>query len=299
MHWSPTASKRIPRRFHPVGCCVYCGATAPTPLTTEHVLPQGLGGGLILPRSSCDACRRITQKIEETCLRKMLLPYRLGVGLVQHPHEIPVETEVLIEKHPDRVERVRIPRARVPDFLVLPVLSERPGILTGRPPGAEAPYHFQLVINREEMSRVAASLGGSQVHVPTHIDMVAYFQMIAKIAHCFAVATLGSDGFDPCLPPLIVGNRIDLISHLIGASRDHLPVRPDALSHQIALGLIPHDDGQLVRSRVCLFAFHKAPAYDVIVGRLLLSQARFHSRVRASVHPGPSPPGRPRTLTRG
>ena len=163
-----------------------------------------------------------------------LLPYRLGVGLVQHPHEIPVETEVLIEKHPDRVERVRIPRARVPDFLVLPVLSERPGILTGRPPGAPAPYHFQLVINREEMSRVAASLGGSQVHVPTHIDMVAYFQMIAKIAHCFAVATLGSDGFDPCLPPLIVGNRIDLISHLIGASRDHLPVRPDALSHQIA-----------------------------------------------------------------
>src|ERR1700720_1091771 len=159
------------------------------------------------------------------------------------------------------------------------------------------PAAFARVFLREPTKLDQFGLG--RLYVPTHIDMVAYFQMIAKIAHCFAVATLGSDGFDPCLPPLIVGNRIDLISHLIGASRDHLPVRPDALSHQIALGLMPHDDGQLVRSRVCLFAFHKAPAYDVIVGRLLLSQACFHSRVRASAHPGPSPPGRPRTLTRG
>jgi hypothetical protein len=132
------------------------------------------------------------------------------------------------------------------------------------------------------MQEAAARLGGEKLHVPTHIDMEAYFRMIAKIAHGFAVAILGINGFDPDLPPLIVHRHINLISYLIGASFDHLPVRADALSHQVGLGLIPWGHGQLLRCRVCLFAFHQAPAYDVIVGQLTITEAQFDSYVRAS-----------------
>jgi hypothetical protein len=150
-----------------------------------HTAP-GLGGGLILPKSSCDVCRQITQKIEELYLRKMLLPYRLRAGLVQHLHEIPEETEVWVEHQNKSVKR-NIPRTYLPDFLLVPVLSQYPGILTGNPPGAQIPYHFQLVVNREEMSRVAASLGGSQVaspcpyrHYPTESSL-ARLDVIARL----------------------------------------------------------------------------------------------------------------------
>jgi len=250
-------------------------------------MPQGLGGGIILPKSSCDPCRQITQKIEELCLRKMLLSYRLKTGLVQHPHEIPEEMEVWLERANTR-QRITVSRKSIPDFLLMPVLSQRPGILIGQPPGPRVPYHFQLVVNQREMQEAAAKLGGEKLHVPTHIDMEAYFQMIAKIAHGFAVAILGIDGFDPYLPPLIVRRQINLISYLIGASFDHLPVWPDALSHQVGLGLIDRDGGQLLRSRVCLFAFHQGPAYDVIVGRLAFSEAQFDSCVRTSQAANPT-----------
>src|SRR5271169_2001834 len=128
MFWSPSSSKRMPRRFDPIGRCIYCGATPPTPLTQEHVMPQGLGGGIILPKSSCDPCRQITQKIEELCLRKMLLSYRLKTGLVQDPHEIPEEMEVWLERANTR-QRITVSRKSIPDFLLMPVLSQRPGIL--------------------------------------------------------------------------------------------------------------------------------------------------------------------------
>jgi hypothetical protein len=243
-------------------------------------MPQGLGGGIILPKSSCNPCRQITQKIEELCLRKMLLSYRLGAGLVQHPHEIPDEMEVWLERANTR-QRITVSRKSIPDFLLMPVLSQRPGILIGQPPGSQVPYHFQLVVNQREMQEAASRLGGEKLHVPAHIDMEAYFQMIAKIAHGFAVAILEIDGFYPYLQPMIVRRQINLISYLIGASFDHLPVRPDALSHQVGLGLIDRDGGQLLRCRVCLFAFHQGPAYDVIVGQLALSEAQFASCVHA------------------
>lgn len=62
--------------FLNVGACIYCGDKTP-PLSREHVLPRGLGGGsapdgysgaLVLQNASCEICRRVTQKIEEQCL---------------------------------------------------------------------------------------------------------------------------------------------------------------------------------------------------------------------------------------
>src|ERR1044071_7473115 len=94
---SAGASQQLPTVFGPLNKCVYCGAEPPTPLTKEHVLPQGLGGGIILLKSSCDPCRKITQKFEETTLRKMYLPYRFRAGLVQSPHELsePLDVQLM------------------------------------------------------------------------------------------------------------------------------------------------------------------------------------------------------------
>jgi hypothetical protein len=111
--------------------------------------------------------------------------------------------EVWLERANTR-QRITVSRKSIPDFLLMPVLSQRPGILIGQPPGSQVPYHFQLVVNQREMQEAASRLGGEKLHVPAHIDMEAYFQMIAKIAHGFAVAILGIDGFYPYLQPMIV-----------------------------------------------------------------------------------------------
>jgi hypothetical protein len=251
--FSPFASRREPYRFNPVGTCIYCGKTAPSPLTLEHILPQGLGGGLILPKSSCEPCRKITQKIEETCLRNILLPYRLRVGLVQHLHEISDAAK------------------RSDDDLILPVLRHMPGIIAGRPPGAPISHYFYLATNNPNP------------RTPKTYDLFGYFRMIAKIAHAFTVSQIGIDGFDPALPQIIIGNAVQLTSYLIGAANDEVPTRSNALSHQLGLGVITWGNDYLACVRMRLFAFHdRSPAYNVIAGPLTVSLEQFALRVAAA-----------------
>src|SRR5258708_7133383 len=80
-------SKQQAHRFDPVGRCIYC-PDGVGPLTREHIVASGLGGGLILPESSCEKCRRVTHEIETYCLRGILLSHRLGTGLVQNIEEL-------------------------------------------------------------------------------------------------------------------------------------------------------------------------------------------------------------------
>lgn len=247
---SPSASRRLPHRFDPVGRCIYCGAEPPVPLTTEHIIPQGLGGGLILPSASCDTCRIITQKIEERCLRWSLLPYRLLTGLVQRPHEIS--------------EKVR----QAPRFLLVPVFSEPPGILIGLPPGRPIPYHFMMATN------------DTNVSLPNEVNLRDYVRMVAKIAHSYAVAQLGFGAFASDLPKIIIDDVIQIASHLIGRSDTDLPVPRDALSHQLGMELVPWGSGNLVRVRMRLFAYHNSPAYEIIAGRLMISADEFDIRIR-------------------
>lgn len=67
------------RTYDAVGYCIYCGST--DQLSDEHVIPLGLGGRLVLPRSSCSRCSSKTSKLERTCLRTMYGPLRLLYGL--------------------------------------------------------------------------------------------------------------------------------------------------------------------------------------------------------------------------
>ena len=270
MVFSPNASRRFPRPFDPVGKCIYCGAEPPEPLTIEHILPQGLGGGLILPAASCETCRRITHKIEEICLRSMsLLTYRLRAGLVQRPHEIS-----------DRAKGQ-------PHFLLLPAPDHGPGILEDRQLGAPMRYHLQLAANI------------MPARLP-QLDVRTYFRMIAKIAHAFAVSQIGIDAFDGDLPHIILRDVAPITPYLIGKSEITLPIRPDTHSHQLGLGLTPRGGGHLVTVRVQLFALSRGPAYKVVAGRLSMSEGQFEERVRARPDPNPrSAPRRPSGKTRG
>jgi hypothetical protein len=181
----------------------------------------------------------------------MLLPYRLLTGLVRHQHEIS--------------ERVK----QEPQFLLVPVFSQPPGILIGLPPGRPIPYHFMMATNETDVS------------MPNEVNLRDYVRMVTKITYSYAVGQLGLDAFESDLPKIIIDYVIQIASHLMGGSDTDLPVRRDSLSHQLGTGLVPWGSGNLVRVRMRLFAYHNSTAYDIIAGRLMLSADEFDIRVGA------------------
>jgi hypothetical protein len=84
----PTVSKERGKTFDPVNLCIYCGRSDGL-LTREHILPIGLGGGLILPAASCRACQDITKNIETKCQRGNLLPYSFNRGQTSQTGNVP------------------------------------------------------------------------------------------------------------------------------------------------------------------------------------------------------------------
>lgn len=75
--------------------CIYCGVDN-FELTDEHIIPLGLGGNWILPKSSCRECATITGRVEQFCLRQMLGNIRLRLNFPtrrrkDRPNELPVE----------------------------------------------------------------------------------------------------------------------------------------------------------------------------------------------------------------
>src|SRR5271165_2543948 len=68
----------IPRKYEPIGRCIYCGAkryTSNDPLAKlgdEHIIPLAFGGNLLLPEASCRACEKITSRIGTHCIEQMV-----------------------------------------------------------------------------------------------------------------------------------------------------------------------------------------------------------------------------------
>jgi HNH endonuclease len=50
-------------RYGSFGRCIYC-ATKDVPLTDEHIIPESLGGDLIIEKASCDECQKQTHAFE-------------------------------------------------------------------------------------------------------------------------------------------------------------------------------------------------------------------------------------------
>jgi hypothetical protein len=125
------AEIRTTTRTAPVGACIYCGSTEN--LSDEHIVPFGLGGNLVLPKSSCQRCARITSEFERRVLRGFMRDARAtGRFPTRRPKERPSTIPVEI-KRGDHLELVDIPVAEATGFMQL--LSFAPAaFLAGRPP---------------------------------------------------------------------------------------------------------------------------------------------------------------------
>src|ERR1700740_3099926 len=88
-----------PWMYEAANICIYCGKGAPAKLTKEHIVPQGLGGGYILPKSSCEECRIITHAFETTVMSKNLIHFRTRARIhtrnpKKRPTHLPLATSL-------------------------------------------------------------------------------------------------------------------------------------------------------------------------------------------------------------
>jgi hypothetical protein len=256
-------STRSPRVYPAVFRCIYCGTTG-AGLSREHIIPAGLGGGLILLKASCETCREITSAAETTCLRRMYLPYRHYMGMVRHPEDVLPTVPLLLDYDPRTPKYV--PLNQHPTMFLVPEFREAPGWLTGKPLTTQWEVGYRVHGGEALHANLRSHALGHRT-VGINFDLDAYVRMLAKSAHSFLVAEIGLDAFKSELPALILGRAPELASRLVGSNQSAAyPPEGEDSAHQVAWGPIPYRGQILAGVRICLFAEHGAAACCIIGG---------------------------------
>lgn len=254
-------------RLEPVGRCIYCLKT--DQLSDEHIIPISLGGDLILPLASCEDCRKITCEFERVVAKEMYGLLRLRLGILgnrkrrkKRKTHWPMGKMNKITK---KIESVPIPVQDTPPFWVT-VQMPTPGILRGEPFVDKCP-EIRITLHRysEGVAEFSRKYGISEIHGEFEHDQRAFNQMLAKIAHSFTAAIIGTDGYEKFLTPIIIGDE-PRTYHFIGgtSSEDEIVEPPNILKIEFFyLNLVPY-----LRVWIRLFPQLNYPTYQVVVGRV-------------------------------
>jgi hypothetical protein len=265
----------IPKKYLPVGRCIYCGArrySATNPAARfgdEHIIPLAFGGNLLLPEASCQECEAITSGLETHCIEQMVRNTREHLGLIARRHKrnrkhLPVSVRRGAES-----EVINVPVDQHPAALIM--FSFDPPRLLFDEPDPEGSFVGRVVIKPLSVDLgVRADRIGGKVELVRRggFDATIFARMIAKIAHAYAVAELKLNGFRPILADFIRSIPARHASQYVGgewgtpepAGCDRHEIRIDRWS-----GL--SRDYHVVRLR--LFSDQDMPTYLVVVGEPL------------------------------
>lgn len=267
-HQAPIMNKGEGKRYSPLGRCVYCGVTQAllgpkNKLSDEHIVPYGLGGRWILPQSSCEACAKNTGRFEGKVLRHTLWAARAQVGIkgrtTQGNYPLMCSTDgndVIVD----------LPLAEHPTILLL-CNFKPPRLLKQRAMADDSVAGFWVHTFGDP--RTALGVGGPTFVSPS-FDTVEFSQMLAKIAHCYAVAAVGME-FQPMLEGFIrrkfpIAGVFAELFDLVGG--DETYYAPGVDLHMLGHDVYGVDGRRYLVVTVRLFASLGGPVYRVVVGEV-------------------------------
>ncbi|WMB74678.1 hypothetical protein RA178_08775 [Shewanella oncorhynchi] len=261
---------RAPKfEYSPVNQCIYCG-NSKDKLTDEHIIPFGLNGNFVLPKSSCAKCAEITSKVELRVLRGFLDVGRRAMGVSSRHKKR--------NKSPTAPVRFIIGQKRVDGEMPieggfhtmhLPIFTT-PLALGGKakdinPASIEVAGIDTLHIGNEIDCLNKNRATG--IEVETKLDIWSFIRMLAKIAYSYYVAEKG--GFpkeeSPILP--IALQQHNNAKQWIGCLEDHPLIKPEsnALHLMDITEILGEDSSVCSVVRIKLFSVKSGPTYSVIV----------------------------------
>ncbi|MBY0281329.1 MAG: HNH endonuclease [Alphaproteobacteria bacterium] len=250
--------------YAPVGKCVYCQKEKPiTELTDEHIIPYGLGGRLVLPKASCSRCQSATKKFEDHCLSRKFGNNRFYMGIGSRSGK--TRTTVPIEIVNKKAKEIALDD--LPAVLLMFHFQWIPGILLGETPTTEFAGKICVRPLRDNFNDCINKLNG-KLNLTKGFKALPFGKMLAKIAHSYAVAELGIDGFKPLLNSLIQGAGPLYPAQFIGGNLIKEPVGKEL--HELSIGYSNDKNGRkFVEVRIHLFASYDMPVHYVVVGEAL------------------------------
>ena len=222
------------KTYATVGRCIYCGGNKA--LSDEHIVPLGLGGRWVLPKSSCIECAKLTGAFERTCLRTMYGPLRMYFDLpTRRPKERPTQLPLKVKLTPDAEwSFIDVDRDVYPFLVLFPILRI-PDELTGHTICGDRCAKVQNLWIRgasfrdgiiPHMEALAAELNVAAIEPTATVSAPEFFRLLAKIAHAFTVAEKGLGSFIPFLTPMIcradTSNSVQYVGGLPTAELRHL-----------------------------------------------------------------------------
>jgi hypothetical protein len=259
--WSPM---KIENRLATIGRCIYCGSTDP-PLTKEHIIPQGLKGREFLHQASCENCRRKTQAFEQDVLREMMRPLRIQYGLRGIKRKNSPDSIQVTAIAPEGDYKLDLPPNEIPIAAVFPIFPE--ARFFTRVPRDEnihvkAVLKVPLHILKGEGKWPGLGSHGFQQNVP----IGSFVRMLAKIAHCRAVAVYGLDAFEPFLCEIIRDSHSNW-GEFIGCLSNETALTDKDEKYSDKIGIAQVNGEPIIVTNIRLFKPFGAPDYHVVTGR--------------------------------
>lgn len=264
---------RLGMTYAPVGQCIYCGAKEwseqrSRKLGDEHIVPEGLGGRIILPEASCKRCEEITSNFELECLRGAYYTVRVQKGLGKRKRRVPRFVNLQVRKNGKAIWQ-SVPIEKYPAMAVT-LLFDKPEILSDCAPvekqlsGGVAigilPSFGQLLRPywpENEVSWVPPRNTATSEHLG---------RMLAKIAHSYAVAEVGVDGFKPFLKDIVLGTDTRCLGHYVGGVRDIPQAIDDVYDLRLATVKSTANREYLMVTIRLLSDVQGMPEYWIVVG---------------------------------
>lgn len=262
----------------PVGlanCCIYC-RTVTELLTDEHIIADGMGGNIYLPKSSCLSCNKITSEVERRLLKSSISDMRGALGIRSRKgrkkkKDPPRQMFLKTASHGIDGAIYREYTSESPWILVQDATGMEPGIMLGREESSSPQLYVQAISQVDASDRLLAALAGSQGGMAGSAVGGDWLYVAAKSAHAFAVASLGQGAFYEFLPNYILRKSEGSGTHWVGSGRTPYEVT-DTL-HWIRLFDCPLFDkntqslDRVYVVQLRLFANVPSHVYTIAVGR--------------------------------
>jgi hypothetical protein len=252
----------------PVGECIYCGAKD-QPLHEEHIIPEAIGGGLVLPSATCRCGLERTHGFEGRVTNQIFQDIRRQMGIKgkkrkRHPDELrklPIQESFADPIHLAPARKVELKDH--PSTLIIPRIQPLSALgknqLLSQMDGKQVPIDFWILVpDAKERADRLKKEGAKGVWQLKQIEINLILRLLAKMAHASAVATMGPRRFKYQLIDVISG-KMEGANSLIG----ELPAEaqgllPPALCrfglHQIAVGHYDYNSSRQVLVHMHLFS---------------------------------------------